>query len=108
MELIIEEGSVEYYGLLPKDHEEHIQKERKSAQAPYIYSEYDTETGFEIIFLTSAGVYDDESDFKSEDSQSGGPSMVANSSPSQEFVVPSIGNLWKAKTHRVPNLIFQF
>lgn len=41
----MEEGPAKYYGLLPKDQQKHIKKERKTVQAPYICSEYDSELG---------------------------------------------------------------
>lgn len=45
VELVMEEGPAKYYGLLPKDQQKHIKKERKTVQAPYICSEYDSELG---------------------------------------------------------------
>lgn len=54
-----------------------------------------------------SGVYNAESEFDSEDSLSSGPTMMANSSPSQEIVVSSIENLRKDGNQQNVKIQFQ-
>lgn len=73
------------------------------AQATYICSEFDAESGFDTDFRHLSGFYNAEIDFDSDDCLLGEPTMVANSSPSQDIVVSSIENLRKLEV-----LIIQF
>lgn len=85
----IEKGTAEYYGLNPKIAQEQPKKERMLAQATYICSEFDAESGFDTVFPHLSGFYNAETNFDSGDCLLGGPTVVANSSPSQDIAVPS-------------------